>query len=145
MNSYTNIFQGFSILIRNRFPPFYFNPCTFHFVEIGTVFCLYTQSGLKFLAKLCCSDPSFNRNVLSSLYIKFEISSHAQLRDYSFIPTIYKFHDMVSVGNLHWGYLLINEVYRQRHVVTWLFPEIIFGVQFLTRNVYLYTSYKDDI
>ena len=28
---------------------------------------------------------------------------------------IYKFVDMVSVGNLHWRYLLIDRIYRWRH------------------------------
>ena len=48
----------------------------------------------------CSSNPSFNINILRSLYLKSETSVHAQLRNYSFIHTIYKFHDIVSVGNL---------------------------------------------
>ena len=65
-----------------------------------------------FLTKFCRSDPSFNRNILTPLYLKSETSAHAQLCDYSFIHTIYKFHGMVLAGNSHWGYLLINGVYR---------------------------------
>ena len=41
-----------------------------------------------FLAKFCLSDPSFNENILTSLYLKSETSTHAQLSDYSFIHTI---------------------------------------------------------
>ena len=32
-----------------------------------------------FLIKLCSSDPSFNRNILRSLNLKFKISAHAQI------------------------------------------------------------------
>ena len=52
-----------------------------------------------FLTKFLSSDPSFNKNILTSLYT----SAHAQLRNHLFINTIYKFHDMVSVGNLNLG------------------------------------------
>ena len=51
--------------------------------------------------KFVSSDPSFNRNILTSLYLKSEISAHVQLRDYMFLNTIYRFHDMVLVGNLN--------------------------------------------
>ena len=51
------------------------------------------------LTKFCSSDPSFNRNTQTYLYLKSETT--AQLCDYSFIYTIYKFRYMVSVGNLH--------------------------------------------
>ena len=64
-----------------------------------------------FLTKFCSSDPSFSRNILTYQYLKSEIFAHAQLCDYSFIHTIYKFHSMVSAGNSHWGYLLINGLY----------------------------------
>ena len=56
--------------------------CAFHFmeifrlVEIRAVICLYLQSGLEFLTKLCSSDPSFNGNILTSLYLKSETSAH---------------------------------------------------------------------
>ena len=41
--------------------------------------------------------------ILTLLYLKSETSAHVQLRNYSFLHTIWKFHDMVSVWNLHWG------------------------------------------
>ena len=53
-----------------------------------------------FLTKFFSSDSSFNRNILTSLYLKSGTSAHAQLRNYSFIHTVHKFHDMVSVVNL---------------------------------------------
>ena len=36
-------------------------------------------------------------------------------RNYSLTHNIYKFLDIVSVGNLYWVYLLIDEVYGWRH------------------------------
>ena len=39
-----------------------------------------------FLTKFCSSNPSFNENILTSLYLTSETSAHAQLCDYSFIP-----------------------------------------------------------
>ena len=82
-------------------------------VEIWSVFYLYLYSRLElFLTKFCSCRSSFNGNILTFLYLKAEIYVHAQLVDYSFIPTVYKFHDMVLVGNLNWGSLLINGVYR---------------------------------
>ena len=63
---------------------------------------LMSYSGLEiFSTKFCSSDPSFNRNVLTSLYVKSEISADAQLRNYLFMHITHKFHDMVSVGNFH--------------------------------------------
>ena len=47
------------------------------------------------LTEFCSSDPSFNGNILTSLYLKSETSAHAQLGDYSFTHTIYKFHSIV--------------------------------------------------
>ena len=54
-----------------------------------------------FLTKFCSSNPSFNGNILMYLYLKSETSAQAQLCDYSFIHTIYKFHGMVLAGNSH--------------------------------------------
>ena len=57
----------------------------FHFVEIfrfvamQSVFCLYLQNGLEFFNKFCSSDPSFNRNILRPLYLKFKTSAHAHI------------------------------------------------------------------
>ena len=82
-----------------------------YFEEIRSVFCLYLHSGWNFLTKFCSSYPSFNENILISLYLKSDTSTHAQLCDYSFIHTIYKFHSVMLAGNSHWGYLLINGVY----------------------------------
>ena len=70
-----------------------------HFMEIRSVFCLYLHRGLEFSSKFCSSDPSINRNLLTSQYLKSKTSAHAQQLKYSLIHTISKFHDMVSVGN----------------------------------------------
>ena len=65
-----------------------------------------------------------------------ETSAHAQQHDYSFIHTVHTFHDIVSVGNFYWGYLLINGcIDNAMNIVTWLFLKMIFRVQLLTRNV----------
>ena len=45
--------------------------CAFHFVEMQSVFFYIFRMGWNFLIKFCSSDPSFNRNILSSLYLKF--------------------------------------------------------------------------
>ena len=73
---------------------------------------IYLFKSLFTFGKFCSSDPSFNGNILISLYLKSETTAHAQLFSYLFIHTIYKFHGMVSAGSSHWGYLLINRVYR---------------------------------
>ena len=83
--------------------------------KLGLHFVFIFTADWKFLTKFCSSDPSCNRNILISLYFKSETSAHGQLRNYSFIRTIYKFHDMVSVGNLHRVYPFIYGVCRQRH------------------------------
>ena len=79
----------------------------------GNLVCILFISSKRiqdFLTKFGSSDSTFNRNIVTCPYLKSETSAHAQLQDYSFIHTIYKFHGMMSVGNLHWGYLLINGV-----------------------------------
>ena len=80
-------------------------------LKFGLYFVYIFIADWNFLTKFCSSDPSFNGNILTSLYLKSETSAHAQLCDYSFIHTIYKFHSMMLAGNSHWGYLLINGVY----------------------------------
>ena len=72
----------------------------------GNVVCNFVYifiAHCNFLNKFCSSgsDPSFNRNILTSLDLKYETSVHAQLLNYLFIHAIYKFHEMVSAGNLH--------------------------------------------
>ena len=47
--------------------------------EIQSAFCLYLQKALDFLMEFCSSDPSFNRVILRSLYLKCEISGHVQI------------------------------------------------------------------
>ena len=81
-------------------------------MEIRSDFVYIFIADWNFLTKFGSSDPSLNRNILTSLYLKSEACARAQLRDYLFIHTMYNYHDMMLVGNLHWGYLLINGVYR---------------------------------
>ena len=70
-------------------------------LKFGLYFAYIFITDWNFLTKFCSSDPSFNRNILTSLNLKSETSRHALLHDYSFIRNTYTFHDMVSVGNLH--------------------------------------------
>ena len=49
------------------------------FVEIQSVFFYNFRTDWKFLIKVSSSDPSFNRNILRSLYLKFKTSAHAQI------------------------------------------------------------------
>ena len=64
------------------------NHCTFqfveifHFVEIRPVFVYIFIPDWIFLTKFRSSDPSFNRNILKSLHLKFETSAHARHFDY---------------------------------------------------------------
>ena len=73
------------------------NHCTFHFIEIRPIFVHIFIPDWNFLTKFCSSDLSFNRNILKSLYLKSETSAHAQLCNYSFIHTVYKFHGIVQL------------------------------------------------
>ena len=81
----------------------------------------------------------FDRNIFTPLCA-------CVTHQYSLKHTIYKFPDIVSVGNLHWGYPLTNGVNR------WLddcgfrnFPEMLSRVQLLTWNVNFNTTYKVDV
>ena len=49
------------------------------FVEIQSVFFYNFRTDWKFLIKVSSSDPSFNRNILRFLYLKFKTSAHAQI------------------------------------------------------------------
>ena len=69
--------------------------------KFGLYFLYIFIADRNFLTNFCSSDPSFNGNILISLYLKSETSVLAQLCDYMFIHTIYKFHGMVLAGNLN--------------------------------------------
>ena len=69
--------------------------------KFGLYFVYIFIADRNFLTNFCSSDPSFNRNILTSLYLKSETYVHAWLCDNSFTHTIHKFHDMMSVGNLN--------------------------------------------
>ena len=69
--------------------------------KFGLYFVYIFIADWNFLTNFCSSHPSFNGNILTSLYLKSETSAHAQLCDYMFIYTIFKFHGMVLVGNLN--------------------------------------------
>ena len=50
----------------------------FHFVEIQSAFFYIFRADWNFQIKFCSVDPSFNRNILRSLYLKFKASAHVQ-------------------------------------------------------------------
>ena len=89
------------------------------------LFIFSERSGI-FWIKFCNSDPSFNKNILRFLYLKFKTSdpTHIAITYYftwfTNCLTWYEF-------NLRWGYILINEVvqwfYQLDHVT---FSENIF-------------------
>ena len=56
----------------------------------------------------------FSKNVFTSLRLKSETPAYVQFA-ITLFHTIYKFFDMVSVGNLHWGYPSNNGVTKWRH------------------------------
>ena len=68
----------------------------FHFVEMQSTFFYIFRTDWNFLMKFCSSDPSFNRNILRSLYLKFKPS--------------HKFLVIIWILNAYWGYILIGKV-----------------------------------
>ena len=71
---------------------------------------LYLQNGMEFLIIFCSSDPSFNRNILTFLYLQFKCN-------YSLLYIIYKFIDMIlHLIRKHHVYFLNtlknNEIYN---------------------------------
>ena len=60
--------------------------------------------------------------------------------------TILKFPDMVSIGNFHWGYLLVNEVYRWDHDDGHIFfMKILSSVQLLFKMSSAKQSWRSGI
>ena len=75
---------------------------TLHFVRIF-------RTDWSFLTKFGNSDPSFNRNILEVLCLKFETFAHAQIAVIHYYILFTSFlHDMKLKLTL--GYLLINKV-----------------------------------
>ena len=52
--------------------------------KLGLYFVYIFIADCNCLTNFYSSDPSFNRNILTSLYFKYETSAHAHLRTYSF-------------------------------------------------------------
>ena len=62
--------------------------------------------------------------------------------DYPLKHTIYKFHDIITVGNLHWGYHLVNGVLNYViEFVTLPYVATLYDEQILTWKFNLHTSY----
>ena len=59
-------------------------PCEFHFVEIQSAFFSYLQNKLGVFTKFGSSDPSFNRSILTILYLKIETTVHFLNNNYYF-------------------------------------------------------------
>ena len=76
---------------------------------ICILFISFFRTDWNFLIKFCNSDPSFNRKILTSLYLKFKTSAHAHIAiTYYFLYLQVLWQDIIL--NLHRGYILINEV-----------------------------------
>ena len=67
----------------------------FHFVETQYELFLYLQINLNFITKFWSFDSSFSWKILTTLYLKFEMSTHTQIT-HTHLQTVYKFswHDM---------------------------------------------------
>ena len=75
-----------------------------------------------FAIKFANSDPSFRFQISDFKILIFKIQNICTCSNYyySLLFIIYKFLDMIWIWNLHWGYILINEVsqwfYQLDHV-----------------------------
>ena len=80
-----------------------------------------------FFIKFCYSDPSFNRNIWRSIYLKFK-----QLRMSNCNSSLLRisWHEINLKLSLHWRYILISEVGQWFYQVdiTWLFLEMYSGL-----------------
>ena len=54
-------------------------PCVFHFKEFILDFVYIFRTAWSFTNKFRSSDPSFDKKILSAIYLEFEISAHAQI------------------------------------------------------------------
>ena len=87
-----------------------------------------------FLSNFCSSDPSFDRNILRSLYLKFKISAHAQTTVTLYYLQI-SWHDMnfkltwgMHFDKLSWLMILsawLHDVFEKCIVVCRLFPVLL--------------------
>lgn len=88
----------------------------FYFVEIQCTCCLYLQNGFEFWKKI---SNQFLTLLIDGLIGRFLhtlawILKHLYTRNSKLLRnnTIYEFLNMISIENLHWGYHLINGLYR---------------------------------
>ena len=71
---------------------------TFLFVEIQFTYCFHLREGFEFFNYILIFRSNFSRNIFK---IKIWNICACVTRDLSFIHTIGKYLDMVTVGNLH--------------------------------------------
>ena len=84
----------------------------FHFVEMQST-CFYIfRRDWNFLMKFWSSDPSFNRKILRSLYLKLKPSAHGHIAITYHFTIIYKFLAIIRILNALWGYILVGKVGR---------------------------------
>ena len=91
--------------------------CAFHFVEIQSAFCLIFRTDWNFLIKFCSFHPSFNRNILRSIYLNFKTSAHTQI---AITPTTCylqtSWHDMnlkltLGIHFVKWSWSMISLIW----------------------------------
>ena len=114
---------------------FYGKPWAFHFVEIfhfvkfSLHFVYIYRSNSNFLIKFYSSDPSFNINILTSLYLKFKISAHAHIaitHYYLSFTNFFTWYECETyIGDTFWRIKLLNDFIN---LITWLFLKMYSGL-----------------
>ena len=106
--------------------PHSWNPYVFNFVEY--IF----RKGWNFLTKFGSNDSSFSRGTVTLLYLKYKISSHAQIPVihyyilFTSFLTWYEFE--IYIGDTFWQMKMVNEFIN---VITWLFLKMYSGLWIL--------------
>ena len=91
----------------------------FHFMEIQSEFCPYFQNGLEFWTKFGSYDPSFSRNILTFLYLKFETSPLAQIEVihyyilFTSFLTWYEFETYIGILFDKWSWAIILSIWSR--------------------------------
>ena len=89
---------------------FFIPPLPSTWWELSLHFVYIFRADWNFLIKFCSFDPSLNRNIYLNLYLKFKTSAYAETAVTHYYVLLTNFLTLYWIWNLHWGYVLINEV-----------------------------------
>ena len=89
---------------------FFISPLSSTWWEFSLHFVYIFRTDWNFLIKFCSFDPSLNRNIYLNLYLKFKTSACAQTAVIHYYVKLTNFLTWYWIWNLHWGYVLFNEV-----------------------------------